>query len=399
VKNARALRRLQRLQHVRRIRPLLRRDLLYAKASGYISKLNVDIGSRVEKNEALLERNRRLVRVEAMTSPAMEVLVVLGVGAALLVGGSMAIRKALSPGELMTFYVAIVALYEPIRKLGSAFPRIQAGIAGAGRIFEYLDREPEVRDAPGATPLPPLEHSILLESVTVTYGGARSALEDVTLEIRAGEEIAIVGPSGAGKSTIAGLLPRLFDPDAGAVLFDGRDVRTATLDSVRARIALVPQETILMNDTIRANVAFARPDATDAEVLAAARAARVDEFADRFPDGLDTIVGERGAALSGGQRQRIAIARALLVDPLVLVLDEATSHVDEESARLIREALEEGRGGRTTVVVTHRLDRLADADRIAVLSEGRLTAVGTREELIEASPELRELLAPSGGER
>jgi subfamily B ATP-binding cassette protein MsbA len=333
----------------------------------------------VSENRQLFERNRRLVRVEAAISPAMELLVVLGVGGALLLGGAMAIRGDLDVALLVTFYGAVGALYEPVRKLGSAVPRLQAGLAGSARIFAYLDREPEVREAPDAAPLPELTRSIRFEGVTVTYGGAAKALRGVDLEIRAGEQIAFVGPSGAGKSSLVALLPRFFDPEEGAVLFDGTDVRTATLASLRSQIALVPQETVLLNDSLRANIAFSRPLATDEDY--------------------DTTVAERGASLSGGQRQRIAIARALLARPRVLILDEATSNVDEESARLIREALARTREGRTTIVISHRLETLAASDRIAVLDEGRLQAVGSHEELLEKSTAYRDLAEAAAANR
>jgi subfamily B ATP-binding cassette protein MsbA len=353
----------------------------------------------VSENRQLFERNRRLVRVEAAISPAMELLVVLGVGGALLLGGAMAIRGDLDVALLVTFYGAVGALYEPVRKLGSAVPRLQAGLAGSARIFAYLDREPEVREAPDAAPLPELTRSIRFEGVTVTYGGAAKALRGVDLEIRAGEQIAFVGPSGAGKSSLVALLPRFFDPEEGAVLFDGTDVRTATLASLRSQIALVPQETVLLNDSLRANIAFSRPLATDEEIREAARAAHVEEFAVRLQDGYDTTVAERGASLSGGQRQRIAIARALLARPRVLILDEATSNVDEESARLIREALARTREGRTTIVISHRLETLAASDRIAVLDEGRLQAVGSHEELLEKSTAYRDLAEAAAANR
>jgi len=351
------------------------------------------------ENLRLFERNRRLVRVEAAISPAMEILVVIGVGGALLLGGAMAIRGDLDVALLVTFYGTVGALYEPVRKLGSAVPRLQGGLAGATRIFAYLDREAEVREAPGAPSLPGLTGEIRLEGVSVRYDGETAALDDVDLTIRAGEQLALVGASGAGKSTLVALLPRFFDPDDGAVLFDGTDVRTVTLDSLRSQIALVPQESVLLNDTLRANIAFARPDATDDEIREAARAAHVEEFVDRLPAGYDTMVSERGSSLSGGQRQRVSIARALLARPRVLVLDEATSNVDEESARLIREALDRTREGRTTIVISHRIETLTASDRIAVFAEGRLQAVGTHEELLESSPAYRDLAEAAAANR
>jgi subfamily B ATP-binding cassette protein MsbA len=358
-----------------------------------------EVGRFTEENQRLYEENRRLVRIEALTSPAMEMIVVLGVAGALFLGGTMAVRGDLTVGALVLFYGAIGAMYEPIRKLGSAVPRVQAGLAGARRIFDYLDRVPEIREAPHARPLPPLADCIRIEGVSFRYEGRAEALAGIDLTIRAGEQIAIVGPSGSGKSTLAGLLPRFFDPTAGTVRIDGRDIRDATLASLRGQIAVVFQETVLLDASIRENVALARPDAPEAEIREAARLAHVTEFADRLPEGFETRVGERGVALSGGQRQRIAIARALLARPRILILDEAVSNVDEESARLIRQSLEETREGRTTIVVTHRLDTLDASDRVAVLARGRLEAVGRPEEILAASSTWQSLLAraPDGG--
>ncbi len=344
-----------------------------------------DAGRFAAENQRLFNRARNLVRIEAITSPAMEVLVVLGVGSALLLGGAMAIRGELPASRLVTLYVAVGALYEPVRKIASAIPRIQAGLAGATRMFAYLDRVPEIRDEVGATTLPLLEKSLRIEGARVRYGERGDALRGVDLEIPAGSFVSMVGPSGSGKSTLAGLLPRFYDPDEGAVLFDGRDIRGATLSSLRGQIALVPQETILMNVTMRANIAFARPEATEAEVLRAAERAHVMEFASRQPLGLDTRVGERGAALSGGQRQRIAIARALLAEPRLLILDEATSHVDDESARLIMDSIFKTQDGRTTIAITHRLRALRRSDLVVLVIDGQIAAVGPHETLLAES--------------
>jgi subfamily B ATP-binding cassette protein MsbA len=352
-----------------------------------------------EENRRLYDRNRRLVRVEALTPPAMEVLVVLGVGGALLLGGAMAIRGDIAPSLVVVLYIAVGALYEPVRKLASCVPRIQAGLAGAVRIFEYLDRRSAVVESPGATPLADGEHGIRLEGVTCSYGGSVDALREVDLEIEAGSWFAVVGPSGSGKSTLAGLLPRFFDPEGGTVRFDGRDVRELTLDSLRSQVMLVPQETFLLDDSLRANIAFARPGASETEVRRAARIAHVEDFASKLPEGLGTRVGERGTTLSGGQRQRIAIARAILARPRVLVLDEAVSQVDEESALLIRDALLATREGRTTVVITHRVDTLLDAERIAVLREGRLEAVAPPADLLSSSATYRDLVDAAAAAR
>lgn len=350
------------------------------------------------ENQRLFDRTKHLIRVESFTSPAMETLVVLGVGATLLLGGAMAIRGELPASRLVTLYVAVGALYEPIRKLGSAVPRIQTGLAGAGRIFAYLDREPEVSDAPGAAELPPLSTELRLEGVGVTYGGRANALMNVSLSIPAGSWVSIVGPSGSGKSTLLNLLPRFFDPDSGSVRFDGADIRGATLASLRGQIALVPQETVLMNDSLRANIAFARPGASLEEIRDAARMAHVTEFAERLPHGLDSNVGERGSSLSGGQRQRIAIARALLARPRLLLLDEATSNVDEESARLILSTIRSTREGRTTIVVSHRIESLADSDVVVLLSRGSVAATGAHEDLQKDSAAYRDFLRSAGAE-
>lgn len=354
------------------------------------------------ENRRLFDRTRDLVRVEAVTSPAMEVLVVLGVGGALLLGGAMAIRGEIDAPRLVTLYVAVGALYEPVRKVAAAFPRVTAGLAGAQRVFDYLDRVPEVRDAPDATPLGPLRQEVRLSGVTVTYGGTDRALDRVDLQVPAGSWLSVVGPSGSGKSTLASLLPRFFDPEEGAVLLDGRELRSATLESLRERVSLVTQEAVLLNESIRANISFSRPEAPETEVAEAARVAGVAEFLDRLPDGLDSTAGERGASLSGGQRQRVTIARALLARPDVLVLDEATSQMDEELAREVLAGIRRARQGLTTIQITHRVETLVGGERIAVLSRGRLEAIGSHEDLLAGSPTYRELLnaaAASRGER
>lgn len=347
------------------------------------------------ENQRLCDRAGKLVRIEAITSPSMEVLVVLGVGSALLLGGAMAIRGELPASRLVTLYVAVGALYEPVRKIASAVPRIQAGLAGATRMFAYMDRVPEIQDRPNAVDIPRLGDSIELRGVRMSYGERGDALCGIDLRIPAGAFVSVVGPSGCGKSTLAGLLPRFYDPTDGVVLFDGTDIRQATLSSLRGQIALVPQETILMNETIRANIAFARPGATDAEVTESAERAHVMEFAQRQPLGLDTEVGERGSALSGGQRQRIAIARAILAAPSVLILDEATSHVDDESARLITEALFHTREGRTTIAITHRQRALRSSDLVVYMRGGRIHAVGPHDTLLQESEAYRAHLRAS----
>jgi ABC-type multidrug transport system fused ATPase/permease subunit len=351
------------------------------------------------ENRLLFDRERRLARAEAVSSPVIEVLVVVGVGATLLIGGAMAIRGEISASRLVVLYVAVGALYEPVRKVAAAVPRIQACLAASARIFAFIDREPEIRDGPDAVPLPPITEEVLLRDVTVTYGGRAEALRGVDLSIPAGSWLALVGPSGSGKSTLVALLPRLLDPEEGEIVCDGRDLREATLDSVRSRILLVSQDPLILNETVRENVLLARPEATDGELADALRAARVSEFAGRLPAGLDTVVGERGATLSGGQRQRLALARAILADPDVLVLDEAFSQIDEDQANAVLAEFRARRAKRTTVLITHRVEAVAGADRIAVLAGGRLVAHGRHEELLAGCKVYRDLLAAAEAAR
>ncbi len=351
------------------------------------------------ENERLFDRSRRLGRAEAVSSPMIEVLVVVGVGATLLLGGAMAIRGEISASRLVTLYIAVGALYEPVRKTAAALPRIQGALAGARRIFEVIDRTPDLRDAPGAAPLPPLSREVRLAGVTMTYGGKAEALRQVDLAIPRGVTIALVGPSGSGKTTLAGLLLRFFDPEEGRVTFDGVDLRAATLESVRRRVGLVSQDALILNESVHDNIALGRPGAGEAEVRAAADAARVTEFAERLPQGFLTVVGERGSSLSGGQRQRIALARALLADPDVLVLDEAASQIDEETSASVHAEIRRARAGKTTVLITHRVEAVASLHSIAVLGGGRILAAGTHGELVASCAVYRDLLSAAAAAR
>jgi ABC-type multidrug transport system fused ATPase/permease subunit len=317
---------------------------------------------------------------------------VLGGSAALLLAGSMVLEGGMKPGSFFLFYAAIFSLYEPVRKLARTVNRLQLASAGATRIFELMDHEPDIADRPGAVELPRVDGEVRLEGVSFAYPGREAALVDVDLAIPAGATVAIVGPSGAGKSTLVRLIPRLLDPDRGRVLLDGRDIREVTLASLRSQIALVPQETILFNDTIEANIAFARPDAGREDVLAAARSARVDEFAERLEEGYATLIGEGGRGLSGGQRQRLALARAMLRDPRIVILDEATSALDPESEELVRDGLDRFLAGRTAFIVVHHPRTMARADLVVVLEDARVQCVGTPEECRAESPIYRSFL-------
>ena len=249
-------------------------------------------------------------------------------------------------------------------------------------MFEIIDTRPTIVDAPAAADLPQVAGRIELDGVSFGYVPDRLVLRDVSLTIPAGETLALVGPSGSGKTTLTGLIPRLWDVTGGAIRVDGVDVRGVTVASLRGQIGLVAQEATLFGGTLRENILYGRLDATEAEVVAAARAANADEFISALPDGYDTVVGDRGSRLSGGQRQRVAIARAILKDPPILLLDEATSSLDNESERLVQDALDRLKVGRTTIIVAHRLSTIRAADRIAVLDDGWLVELGTQDELL-----------------
>jgi subfamily B ATP-binding cassette protein MsbA len=327
----------------------------------------------------------RLTRLDAASGPALELLAVAAFAPVLLVGAGQVVRGELAATSFITFFAALVAFLSPLRKAVGAANRMQGGIAGAARIFETMDLRAEVRERPDAVSLPPVRERIEWRGVTVAYPDGRVALRDVTLAAPAGRTTAIVGPSGSGKTTLLHTLPRLVDPTAGAVLLDGRDVRAATLGSLRGRMAIVTQDARLFGGTLAENVAYSRPGATRIEIEMAGRAARVDEIVARLPNGWDTVLDEKGAGLSGGERQRIAIARAVLRDPEILLLDEPTSALDPENERLVREALASLCRGRTTILVTHRADFAAAADHVVVMRDGRVEAEGPAADVLRVA--------------
>ncbi|WP_461110665.1 ABC transporter ATP-binding protein [Streptomyces calidiresistens] len=342
----------------------------------------------------------RTVRLNARYTPALQVVPSLGQVAMLAVGGWLAVRGDITLGTFVAFSTYLAMLVGPVRMLTIILTMGQQARAGVERVLELIDARPEIAERPDARPLPAdAPASVELDAVTFGYRAEGTdrpgppALRELTLRVEPGETLAVVGTSGSGKSTIAQLLPRFYDPDTGAVRLGGHDLRDLTLDSLRDAIGLVPENPFLFSDTLRANVAHARPDATDAELRAAARIARADGFIRALPDGWDTVVGEQGLTLSGGQRQRIALARAVLSDPRLLILDDATSAVDARVEHEIHEALNEVMAGRTTILIAHRRSTLLLADRIAVLDAGRLVDVGTREELEERCPLYRSLIA------
>ena len=324
----------------------------------------------------------RAARIRALSSPIMETLGGGAVAIVIVYGGFRVIGQQTDPGAFFSFLTALLLAYEPMKKLAMLNANLQEGLAGAQRLFDLLDVEPGIHEKPAARPLSVSAGRIRLEDVRFAYEPGRPALNGITMEVPAGKTVALVGPSGAGKSTILNLIPRFYDVAAGRVLIDGADVRDVTFASLYANIALVSQEITLFDDTVRANIAYGRAGAGDAEVIAAARNAAADEFIRALPQGYDTMVGEMGVKLSGGQRQRLAIARATLKNAPILLLDEATSALDTESERQVQAALGKLMRGRTTLVIAHRLSTVVDADLIHVVEAGRIVESGSHAELL-----------------
>jgi ATP-binding cassette, subfamily B, bacterial MsbA len=332
----------------------------------------------------LFNVNMRITRTSAILPPLMEAVGGLAMVGALFYGSHSIKTGHLTPGAFVSFLTALFAMYTPIKRLSRVNATLQAALAAGDRIFEVLDTHEEVREKEGALPLPRMSQGIEYRRVGFRYSdSATVVLREVNLVARPGEILAIVGTSGAGKTTLVNLLPRFYDVSEGAVLIDGVDVREATLASLREQIGLVTQETVLFNDTVRANIAYGLADVDEARVESAARAAFAHDFILDLPRRYDTVIGERGSRLSGGQRQRIAIARAILKNPPILILDEATSALDAESERLVQGALANLMKGRTTLVIAHRLTTVRAADRIVVLEGGAIKEVGTHDELLK----------------
>ena len=346
-----------------------------------------ELGRFRRASKKLLQINLKYVRAQAATSPLMEVLGAFTIVFMLLYARDRILHQQLTTGMFVSFIYALFKTYEPVKRLSGINNSFQQAIGASSKVFELLELHEDISEAPAAVAIPPFSRSIVFEDVTFSYSGASGNRDDATLksinlEVKAGEVVAIVGPSGAGKSTLANLIPRFFDVTQGHVRIDGVDVREATLDSLRAQLSMVTQETILFNDTIRNNISYGRPQVSDEEVQRAARTALAHDFIRQMPQGYDTMIADRGERLSGGQRQRLAIARALLKDAPVLILDEATSELDTESEQLVQKALANLMVGRTVIVIAHRLSTVRRADKIVVLEAGRISEIGTHEELL-----------------
>jgi ATP-binding cassette, subfamily B, bacterial MsbA len=347
-----------------------------------------------QANRNWLGFDRKIAAVRAFSSPLMEVMAAVGIAAAIGWVGGRILDGQMDAGKFFSFIAAVLLLYTPVKQLGRVGQTAILGAMAGARLFEIIDARSSVPDT-GTAVLPPPQVAIRYEQVRFAYGD-RPTLDGIDLEIRKGEVVALVGPSGGGKTTLANLLPRFWDPQGGAITVDGRDIREVTLKSLRDQIAIVGQETVLFSDTVRANIAYARPDASMEDVERAARVAQAHEFIDQLPQRYETKVGERGVLLSGGQRQRIAIARAVLKNAPILVLDEATSALDSESEREVQRALDSlmalGAGRhRTSLVIAHRLSTIRNADRIAVIVAGRVAEMGKHDELIARDGEYARL--------
>ncbi|MDH5564220.1 MAG: lipid A export permease/ATP-binding protein MsbA [Nitrospirota bacterium] len=335
-------------------------------------------------NKAFRKFKVKASQASAISSPMLEIIGVCGVAFIIWYGGGLVIAGEMKSGEFFSFLTALFMAFGPVRKMSGANLAIQRALAGAQRVFDVLDLESELAKDEGKKSLQPIQRNLEFSDVSLTYEGSEEpALQHINLTITVGEVVAFVGASGSGKTTLVSLVPRFYRPTQGVVTIDGQDIRLVDRSSLRRQIGIVSQETVLFDDLIRNNIAYGRPDATEEQIIEAARAAYAWEFIERLPQGLDTFVGENGLKLSGGQRQRLAIARAILRDSPILILDEATSALDSESEQLVQQALANLMQARTTLVIAHRLSTIQHADRIVVMSHGKIEEIGTHVELLK----------------
>jgi subfamily B ATP-binding cassette protein MsbA len=330
-------------------------------------------------------------RYRRIQHPLMEVIGGIGMALIIWFGGKEVIAGNSTPGTFFSFLTALVMIYEPIKAVSKINSTVQQGLAAAVRVFGLLDQKPSILSKPGAPDLAPFQNNISLQNLQFSYDGKNPVLKDINLTVPAGEILAIVGPSGSGKSTLANLIPRFFDIEKGSLLIDGVDLRDVTLKSLRNQIAIVTQQTILFNDSIRDNIAYGDQNRSEEDIRKAADAAHALTFIEALPEGFDTIIGESGIKLSGGERQRLSIARAILKNAPILVLDEATSALDTESEREVQKALENLMKDRTTFVIAHRLSTIKNADRIIVIKDGRIVEEGTHDDLLSLEGEYETL--------
>jgi len=335
-----------------------------------------------KENERLFKLTMKSVVIRALSNPLMEFLGGIGIAVIVFYGGYQVINETSTPGTFFSFMTALLMLYEPVKRLTGVNNTVQQGLAGAERVLSILDTVPEIRDKEKAFDLQPISRGIGMESVTFSYEN-EPVLKNINLEIKAGEMVAFVGMSGGGKTTLVNLIPRFYDLDSGCIRIDGHDIRDVTLRSLRGQIGIVTQQTILFNDTVKNNIAYGDITKGDEDIINAAKAANAHDFIIKLPDGYNTVIGEQGVKLSGGERQRISIARALLKNAPILILDEATSSLDTAAELEVQEALDKLMKDRTTLVIAHRLSTIRNADRIIVLVDGRIVEEGTHDSLME----------------
>ena len=364
---------------------VLEQNLRGARIVKAFAQEDAEIGRFEEKNRSWFALAQKQIRVQTRHIPLIDFIASLSTVAIIWLGGRLVIENTLTIGELVAFTTYLGQLISPVRRLGVIIPAVAMASAAGERIYTILDARSEVSDSPHARPLPPIEGRVRFENVSFAYFNQRPVLNKLNFEAHAGEAVALLGATGSGKSTMINLIPRFYDVTAGRIQVDGYDVRDVSLNSLRDQIGIVLQETILFAASIRENIAFGADEASEAEVIEAAKAAQAHDFIMNMPGGYEAQVGERGATLSGGQKQRIAIARALLKNPRILLLDDATSSVDAETERLIQLALERLMEGRTSFIIAQRLSTVRMADKVLVLQDGRVAASGAHEELLRKS--------------
>lgn len=358
------------------------------------NKIVKAFGMESEEKKAFMKKNQtyfrfgvKSIRAKSLTSPVMEAFGGVGISLVLWYGGFSVINGGKTPGDFLSFMTAVMLLYPPIKKLTKLHNIVQEGLAAADRVFDILETESDILDPREPRKIVPGPHRITFENVSFSYDGQEKVLKNINLEAAPGEILALVGMSGGGKTSLVNLIPRFYDVTEGSVRIDGTDIRDLSVKDLRREVAIVTQEPILFNDTIRSNIAYGKPGASDEEILEAAKAAYIFNFIETLPKGLDTVIGELGSRLSGGEKQRMCIARALIKDAPVLILDEATASLDSEAERLVQKALENLMKGRTSFVIAHRLSTIAYANRIVVLVNGRIVEEGGHEELLEKKGE------------